>query len=293
MRSAHEPQDTPERPVLWGARGSVTTAALTIAVLTAAVHVSGDEAASRIRADTAAGKPLVVHVLVALCDNVHQGIIPVPSKLGDGADPDNNLYWGAQYGVRGYFSRAPGWKRVLLRKRPSPAVLERAVFVAREPRTRMYVVADAWEGSRIRDAISAFLELASGRSPETLRVGDESVAAGGDSHVVAFVGHNGLMNFDAPALETGRGTPARAAVVLACTSQPYFEELLRRAGALPLLVTTSLMAPEAYSLEAGVRQWFATGDVLAARAAAAAAYARYQRCGAQNARQLFAVVGSR
>jgi hypothetical protein len=267
----------------------VKTTTLAIAGLLVAAQVSASDAASRIRADADAGKPLVVHVLVALCDNVNQGIVPVPAKLGNGADPDNNLYWGALYGIRGYFSRARGWKRVLLQKRLSPAVLERAVFVAPERGTHMYVVADAWEGSRIRDTISEFLEMASGRHAETVRVGDESLAAGGESHVVAFVGHNGLMNFDAPAAKAGLATPARATIVLACASQPYFEELLRRAEALPLLVTTGLMAPEAYSLEAGLREWFATGNVLAARMAAAAAYARYQRCGQQTARQLFAV----
>ncbi|HST23582.1 MAG TPA: hypothetical protein VLR90_20895, partial [Blastocatellia bacterium] len=35
----------------------------------------------------------VIHVLVALCDNEHQGIVPVPAKIGNGDDPQNNLYW--------------------------------------------------------------------------------------------------------------------------------------------------------------------------------------------------------
>lgn len=29
----------------------------------------------------------VLHVLVALCDNEHQGIVPVPAKIGNGDDP--------------------------------------------------------------------------------------------------------------------------------------------------------------------------------------------------------------
>jgi hypothetical protein len=36
--------------------------------------------------------PLSVHVLVALCDNEHQGIVPVPKKLGNGSDIAGNLY---------------------------------------------------------------------------------------------------------------------------------------------------------------------------------------------------------
>ena len=45
-------------------------------------------------------RPLVVHVTVALCDNEHQGIVPVPRAIGNGKDPRNNLYWGADYGVK-------------------------------------------------------------------------------------------------------------------------------------------------------------------------------------------------
>ena len=43
-----------------------------------------DGVAERIRSDTDGQKPLVVHVVVALCDNVHQGIVPVPRLLGNG-----------------------------------------------------------------------------------------------------------------------------------------------------------------------------------------------------------------
>jgi len=36
-----------------------------------------------------AGK--VIYVVVALCDNVNQGIVPVAAHLGDGEDPAGNL----------------------------------------------------------------------------------------------------------------------------------------------------------------------------------------------------------
>ncbi|WP_316785612.1 hypothetical protein [Pedobacter frigiditerrae] len=38
-----------------------------------------------------------IHVFVALCDNKYQGIVPVPKAIGNGQDPDNNLYWGYQF----------------------------------------------------------------------------------------------------------------------------------------------------------------------------------------------------
>ena len=68
----------------------------------------GAESQARIAADIAAGRPVVVHLVVALCDNKNQGIVPVPRSLGNGQDPRSNLYWGARFGVRGYFGRERG-----------------------------------------------------------------------------------------------------------------------------------------------------------------------------------------
>jgi len=45
----------------------------------------------RIAADAGSGVPLVAHVIVALCDNESQGIVPVPARLGNGQDPGSNL----------------------------------------------------------------------------------------------------------------------------------------------------------------------------------------------------------
>jgi len=57
----------------------------------------------------AESSPRVVHVFVALADNQHQGIIPVPPALGTGRDPQHNLYWGAAYGVRTYLKASEDW----------------------------------------------------------------------------------------------------------------------------------------------------------------------------------------
>ena len=64
-----------------------------------------DSAARRVLEDFNAGKPLVAHVIVALADNEHQGIVPIPSTLGDGDRPQSNLYWGAMYGVKGFSAK--------------------------------------------------------------------------------------------------------------------------------------------------------------------------------------------
>lgn len=60
-----------------------------------ALHVAGPTG-------TVADSPAVrnsIHVFTALCDNKYQGIVPVPAKMGNGQDTDNNLYWGWGYGV--------------------------------------------------------------------------------------------------------------------------------------------------------------------------------------------------
>ena len=262
-------------------------AAAVVGLAVVAASASADELVQRIRTDVAAQRPLVAHVVVALCDNVHQGIVPVPRALGNGQEPSSNLYWGARYGVKTYFSKAGAWRAVPCPGLPRHGVLERVVFRTLVGSAPAFVVADAWDGSRIRDAIAAFLEMASGRDVEPIVLDGVPVQAGGGSHLVAFVGHNGLMDFPPPAVASGAAAPARAAMVLACASRPYFSGLLARGQAYPVLLTTGLMAPEAYSLEAAVRVWFASADVAAVRQAAAEAYNTHQGCGVSAAKRLF------
>src|SRR5262245_40800997 len=139
----------------------------------AAIAPTGAEVQARMSADASAGAPIVVHVIVALCDNEHQGIIPVPKSLGNGREPASNLYWGARYGVRTYLAREAGWKRCDVARPADARILERAVFfdrIARGVRTvPVYIVADAWDGAEIEAAIVRFLELGAGRSVEEVR----------------------------------------------------------------------------------------------------------------------------
>jgi hypothetical protein len=156
----------------------------------------------------------------------------------------------------------------------------------------VYIVADAWDGARIREAMLTYLEMTAGRASETVVVkrhsGTHAIQAGGASHVAAYVGHNGLMDFrlETPA-PASKASPARSAIVLACASKSYFLDHLRTTGAHPLLLTTGLMAPEAYTLDSALRSWIAKGTTAAAVEGAAGAYNRYQKCGLGPARRLF------
>jgi hypothetical protein len=109
---------------------------------------------------TAQTKPCVVHVFVALANNQHQGIVPVPAFLGNGDDPAHNLYWGAAFGVRTFFKHAPEWKEILYLKHPNSFVLERSVFQSRND--EVVLVADAYRGSEIKQALTDFLRAAAG-----------------------------------------------------------------------------------------------------------------------------------
>ena len=68
-----------------------------------------------------------IHVLVALCDNKYQGIVPVPATIGNGQDARNNLYWGTAYGIKTYFKRSKEWN-LLKTEKVNEVILERAIF---------------------------------------------------------------------------------------------------------------------------------------------------------------------
>ena len=257
---------------------------------------TGEAVQRRMSEEAAAGGPVVVHVVVALCDNKHQGIVPVPASLGNGQDAAHNLYWGAAYGVRTFLSRRDsGWKKVADLESDRPEILDKIVLsdtISRGSlRVPVYLVAEAWDGREMRAAVQRFFTLAAGRESEVIELRESSgttITAGGRAHLVIFVGHNGLMDFTPPSTAENDSTaPARSAMVLACASDYYFGKRLTRAGAHSLLLTTGLMAPEAYTLNAAVRSWVAGKSADEVRESAAEAYDRYQKCGIKAARRLF------
>ncbi len=231
----------------------------------------------------------VIHVFVALCDNKHQGIVPVAKELGNGQDPRTNLYWGALYGVRTFFRRSANWREIESAAKPgSSAVLQRCVFGSSEAGASVYVVADAYDGSRMRTALTDFFRAAAGFDTVGIDTADGRFYAGGASDMVCFVGHNGLMdvNLSTYPRNPGQSNPD-CAVVLACKSSSYFTAPLREAGCRPLITTSGFMAPEAYTLDAIIRSW-AEGDSPAeTRRKAGEAYAEYQKISSGAATRLF------
>jgi len=228
----------------------------------------------------------VIHVFVALADNVNQGIVPVSATLGNGDNATTNLYWGAAFGIKTFFSRNRDWELVAAKRDPSAGVLERCVFKHR--RGSFFLVADAYRGKEISQTTVDFLEAAAGKPGEQLKVGDVQFHTGGSAAVLVYIGHNGLMDFKLSSHPQRRDDRERRAIILACASKPYFSSALQDSGATPLLWTTNLMAPEAYVLSAAIDGWMKKESDEQVRLRAAEAYHKYQKCGLKAARGLFA-----
>lgn len=228
----------------------------------------------------------VIHVFVALADNVNQGIVPVSASLGNGDSPASNLYWGAFFGIRTFFSKNKDWELISVVSNPRASVLERCVFKHRK--SDLFLVADAYRGKEISQATWDFLEAAAGKPGEELKAGAAKFNTGGSADLVAYIGHNGLMDFKLHANPKSRDERERRAIILACASKEYFSDALRSTGATPLVWTTNLMAPEAYVLSAAVDGWMKKESDEQIRLRAATAYNKYQNCGLKAANALFA-----
>lgn len=234
----------------------------------------------------------IVHVFVALADNQHQGIVPVPARLGNGQDPANNLYWGASFGVRSFFKASSEWRLLSCQSNPRPSVLERCIFHRDNP--EVILVADAYDGAQIRDAVSEFLASAAGLRQETLSLTlnnqQSTFGIAGAADLLVYVGHDALMDFQIPRILGKIGSHPRRFMVLACASKPYFQTYMRDTKSEPLLWTTGLMAPEAYTLKAALDGWARAESDESIRQRAAGAYDKYQKCGLRAALRLFSSV---
>jgi hypothetical protein len=227
----------------------------------------------------------LIHALVALCDNESQGIVPVPARIGNGDDPANNLYWGARFGVKTFFKRASDWKLITETRNPRAGILERLVF--KHQTKNAHLIADAYRGREIKRCVADFFEFSAGRAVETINANSVELQAGGGADLVAYVGHDGLMDFSLDSYPQKADDRGRDAIMLACLSKRYFAEPLRKTGASPLLWTTGLMAPEAYVLKAAIDGWVLNENGDGIRRRAATAYDQYQRCGVNAALRLF------
>ena len=244
----------------------------------------------RVIADLAAGKPLVVEIHAPLCEGT---IIACGNKkLGDGDNPDTNLYWSTTPGFGEWFSRrGSGWKRVLKQDASETGDADiLAVLVYRRtitaPRAwvkhgapkqfELDLVIHGWRGKAIDRALAAYADDVSGKGTRDLTLADHTkLAAGGAAQLVAFVGHNRLMDLDTFTWpEPGKVT--KGAIAIACDTAPYMKEQVSAATRVPLLMTSDLLFANAAPLEAAVLAFATGGGYADIRKDAATAYAKIQ-----------------
>jgi hypothetical protein len=224
---------------------------------------------------------LVVHVLVPFCDN--DQVDCGSKRAGDPDDLEQNLYWGAVFGQKRFFSRkASSFEKVSVEKGVGP-LLERAVFRrkvggkawGREDDLTLWVVLDGYRGDAIDGVIDRLYEEAEHGAEVTVKVGEGEVALPVD--VVGYAGHNRMMDGKKPpARDEERERAPVPSFVMACHSTSYFEEALARRGSSLLVGTRALMAPEGYVVEAIVLGLAEDASPKELRRRAVAAYARFQ-----------------
>lgn len=228
-------------------------------------------------------KAQTIHVFVALCDNKYQGIVPVPVKIGNGQDPNNNLYWGCGYGIKTFFKKSTEWKLIKTLKLDSVR-LERLIF--RHHSKNIFLIADAYDGRYIKKAIEDHLNSASGKIKETITINNETIGIYGHAGLLAYIGHDGLMDFELNESFNNVDGKTRDCIILACYSKNYFSKHIKQTGAQPLIWTTGLMCPEAYTLHSALNGYINNETPAQIRTGVAKTYSQYQKCSEKAARGL-------
>lgn len=224
-----------------------------------------------------------IHIYVALCDNVNQGIVPVPEKIGNGQDPINNLYWGCAYGIKTFFKKSTEWT-LLKTQKIDNLILERLVF--KHTTKNFYLVADAYNGKYIKTCTQDFLSSCAGQKKDTLHINGTSIGIHGNGPLLSYIGHDGLMDFQLENSFKTTDNQTRNCIVLACFSKNYFAPYIKTTKTNPIVWTTGLMCPEAYTLHDAITGYIQNESNEAIRTRAALAYAKYQKCSEKAARNL-------
>lgn len=224
-----------------------------------------------------------IHIFVALCDNQYQGIVPVPAKIGNGQDLNNNLYWGCTYGIRTYFKKSNEWKLVRSQKVNS-IILERLIF--KHTTKNHYLIADAYDGRHIKQCTIDFLRSSSGQLMDTVKVHNKIIGISGNAELTAYIGHNGLMDFQLSEAFKNTDNKTRDVIILACISKNYYSPHLKSAKVNPLVWTTGFMCPEAYTIHDAISGYINNESNEKIRTRAALAYSKYQKCSEKAARHL-------
>lgn len=232
-------------------------------------------------------KPLIVHILVPLCDNEHQGIVPTSKSLGNGLSLKSNLYWATTKGMKRYFKELPDWKLIKSFLDVDTNILERVVFYKEyKNNAKVYLAIDAYRGDKMKECIDIYLKSLAGIIKDTVKIDNLSITINGNADLIGFNGHNGLMDNYTNFIENIDGKERDAAIV-ACISYEYFKDYFIAAKAYPLITTTDLLYPGAFIFEAIINSWAQFIPDEQIKNSAGYAYHKEKKCGINCGRRLF------
>ena len=240
------------------------------------------------------GKPVVLQAHVALCDN---SIINCGAQ-GDGDNIEKNLYWTTSGAVDGWFRRQRAvWKEV---SRRDTTADQNGVLQVRVYRTLVtpdenwqrrgvtrpftaYAVMYGWRGKDIDKALKAYMDDLYTCAPRSVPLPTGgALQAGGQAHLVAWIGHNRMMDLELPELRQlllrtdGCTTQPKGMIAVACRTGSYLGRYVSAEQRVPLLLTDSLLFAGTHAFEGAARAFISGGTLADIRAAAAKSYAEGQ-----------------
>lgn len=227
-----------------------------------------------------------IHVFVALCDNENQGIVPVPTKIGNGQDPKNNLYWGCKYGISTFFKNSTEWT-LIEKQSVDSIILERLTF--KHKTQNFYLIADAYNGKNIKECTIDYFNACAGLVKDTLTtsISNIKIPFKGCSKLVSYIGHDGLMDFDLEQNFINSDKLKRKTIILACSAKAHMGTKLKQTNAYPILWTSSLLSPEAYTLHDCLQAYLNQKSNQTILNTAITTYMKYQKCNKAVASYIF------
>lgn len=243
----------------------------------------------RIASDLNAGRPLVVTLYVALCDNDTQGIVKVKNRrICQGDRPGENLYWAAAGGLSATLRKA-GWRQVHIEHFADGDLAVKAIWRAHAPtsgalrersvrgKVPIFIVGLGYRGSRIRAAMTDYLRAVNGDSEQREQAERVELRAGGASHLVGYIGHDYFYDIDDPrpllALRNGDSVLHKGTFALSCTGDRLIRPAITRPNAHVLLLNRTLGFPGAWTAEAIARAVARGESARAIHLSAATAFA--------------------
>jgi hypothetical protein len=104
--------------------------------------------------------------------------------------------------------------------------------------------------------------------------------------LLAYIGHDGLMDFQLDEAFVNSDKKKRDVIILACYSKSFFSTHLQNANVNPLVWTSGLMCPEAYTLHDAITSYLNEESNQNVNKSAAHACSVYQKCSVKAAEKL-------